>query len=296
MLLGGNARAATRDVRTETTSETPRLNPVACDICNRIFAIASAPVQQSTEETLGNLQDLLRGDCTHVALFENVREAWPQVKHPKYRVQDPSILNIKARKWMKNISFEPILPSRKARPDDQLRSCWELVCREDVPGHPGTSLYVNEQWINLDVLRRRIALCDMNHGKRCGGGRLSRKEDMIRPRYLVDTHRACLVYGEAVQPEYVALSYQWGQIDSLRNNTQLCKDLLVTGSLATEGVASRIPQTIRDAFAMVKLLHYRYLWVDSLCIVSARLSEPKLSMTLIASCATGSRRPSATTV
>ena len=197
---------------------------------------------------------------------------------------------------MKNISFEPILPSRKARPDDQLRSCWELVCREDVPGHPGTSLYVNEQWINLDVLRRRIALCDMNHGKRCGRGRLSRKEDMIRPQYLVDTHRACLVHGEAVQPEYVALSYQWGQIDSLRNNTQLCKDLLVTGSLATEGVASRIPQTIRDAFAMVKLLHYRYLWVDSLCIVSARLSEPKLSMTLIASCATGSRRPSATTV
>ena len=197
---------------------------------------------------------------------------------------------------MTNISFEPILPYRKTRPDDQLRSCWELVCREDVSGHPGTSLYVNEQWINLDVLRRRISLCDVNHGERCGRGRLSRKEDMIRPRYLVDTHRACLVHGEAVQPEYVALSYQWGQIDSLRNNIQLCKDLLVPGSLATEGVASRIPQTIRDAFEMVKLLRYRYLWVDSLCIVSARLSEPKLSMTLIASCATGSRRPSATTI
>ena len=296
MLSRADARAATRDVRTETTLEAPRLILGPCDICNRIFAIVSAPVQESTEEILGDLQDLLRGDCTHVALFESVRKAWPQVKHPKYRVQDPFILNIKARKWMTNISFEPILPSRKTRPDDQLRSCWELVCREDVSGHPGTSLYVNEQWINLDALRRRISLCDMNHGERCGRGRLSRKEDMIRPRYLVDTHRACLVNGEAVQPEYVALSYQWGQIDSLRNNIQLCKDLLVPGSLATEGVASRIPQTIRDAFAMVKLLRYRYLWVDSLCIVSARLSEPKLSMTLIASCATGSRRPSATTV
>lgn len=296
MLSRADARAATRDVRTETTLEAPRLILGPCDICNRIFAIVSAPVQESTEEILGDLQDLLRGGCTHVALFESVRKAWPQVKHPKYRVQVPSILNIKARKWMTNISFEPILPSRKIRPDDQLRSCWNLVCREDVSGHPGTSLYVNEQWINLDVLRRRISLCDMNHGKRCGRGRLSRKEDMIRPRYLVDTHRACLVHGEAVQPEYVALSYQWGQIDSLRNNIQLCKDLLVPGSLATEGVASRIPQTIRDAFAMVKLLRYRYLWVDSLCIVSARLSEPKLSMTLIASCAIGSRRPSATTV
>lgn len=296
MLSRADARAATRDVRTETTLEAPRLILGPCDICNRIFAIVSAPVQESTEEILGDLQDLLRGGCTHVALFESVRKAWPQVKHPKYRVQVPSILNIKARKWMTNISFEPILPSRKIRPDDQLRSCWNLVCREDVSGHPGTSLYVNEQWINLDVLRRRISLCDMNHGKRCGRGRLSRKEDMIRPRYLVDTHRACLVNGEAVQPEYVALSYQWGQIDSLRNNIQLCKDLLVPGSLATEGVASRIPQTIRDAFAMVKLLRYRYLWVDSLCIVSARLSEPKLSMTLIASCAIGSRRPSATTV
>ena len=296
MLLRANARAATHDGRTETTLEAPPLTLGPCDICNRIFAIVSAPVQESTEEILGDLQDLLRGGCTHVALFESVRKAWPQVKHPKYRVQDPFILNIKARKWMTNISFEPILPSRKTRPDDQLRSCWELVCREDVSGHPGTSLYVNEQWINLDVLRRRISLCDMNHGERCGRGRLSRKEDMIRPRYLVDTHRACLVNGEAVQPEYVALSYQWGQIDSLRNNIQLCKDLLVPGSLATEGVASRIPQTIRDAFAMVKLLRYRYLWVDSLCIVSARLSEPKLSMTLIASCAIGSRRPSATTV
>lgn len=296
MLLRANARAATHDGRTETTVEAPPLTLRPCDICNRIFAIVSAPVQESTEEILGDLQDLLRGDCTHVALFKSVRKAWPQVKHPKYRAQDPFILNIKAIKWMTNISFEPILPSRKTRPDDQLRSCWELVCREDVSGHPGTSLYVNEQWINLDALRRRISLCDMNHGERCGRGRLSRKEDMIRPRYLVDTHRACLVHGEAVQPEYVALSYQWGQIDSLRNNTQLCKDLLVTGSLATEEVASRIPQTIRDAFAMVKLLNYRYLWVDSLCIVSARLSQPKLPMTLTASCAIGSRRPSATTV
>lgn len=296
MLSRANARAATRDVRAETTFEASRLTLGPCEICNRIFAIVSAPVQESTEEILGDLQNLLRGECTHVALFESVRKAWPQLKHPKYRVQVPSILNIKARKWMTNISFEPILPSRKTRPDDQLRSCWELVCREDVSGHPGTSLYVNEQWINLDVLRRRISLCDVNHGERCGRGRLSRKEDMIRPRYLVDTYRACLVHGEAVQSEYVALSYQWGQIDSLRNNIQLCKDLLVPGSLATEGVASRIPQTIKDAFEMVKLLRYRYLWVDSLCIVSARLSEPKLPMTLIASCAIGSRRPSATTV
>jgi hypothetical protein len=64
---------------------------------------------------------------------------------------------------------------------------------------------------------------------------------------------------------YVALSYVWG---SKKNYTTDISNIRVhqqQGSLET--FLSEIPRVIRDAMDLVRRLGFRYLWVDSLCIV-----------------------------
>ena len=53
----------------------------------------------------------------------------------------------------------------------------------------------------------------------------------------------------------------------LRNKLKLCQQLRQPGALSNGELAGQIPSTIRDAFAIVRCLGQRYLWVDALCIV-----------------------------
>jgi hypothetical protein len=229
------------------------------------------------EEMLGSMTDLLQGDCVHVCLFESLGERWANFFEAE--ADGVSHLVVEAIRdvsfgWLSLHTYPPSASDVwSGRLIDGISLFFKLLHRDDIPSHPGTSLVVNQQWIDLDLLRRRIVYCDTHHGHMCRRRILPREEDKIRPRFLVDTHCGCLVNGKEICSDYVALSYQWGQAYNLRNNTQICDSFLVAGIFATEPNIPKIPQTIRDAFAIVKLLGYRYLWVDSLCIVSARLSE-----------------------
>jgi hypothetical protein len=60
---------------------------------------------------------------------------------------------------------------------------------------------------------------------------------------------------------YVALSYCWGGNNSLQTTT---------ATLATmqSGIAwDELPLTLRDAMIATRVLHIRYIWIDSVCIV-----------------------------
>ncbi|PON25218.1 hypothetical protein TGAM01_v205904 [Trichoderma gamsii] len=60
---------------------------------------------------------------------------------------------------------------------------------------------------------------------------------------------------------YVALSYVWGENQPYRTQTSNIE-------MYKEGIdLDQIPQTIRDAIQATQLLGFRYLWVDSLCII-----------------------------
>jgi hypothetical protein len=163
------------------------------------------------------------------------------------------------------------MPLRSSSTEVAYSSMWRLAYREDIDFHPGLAKLVNNHWIDANMVRNWISSCDATHGQKCRKGYFSRKEDNIRPKYLVDTTQNCLVNGHTAQTAYVALSYQWGQTHNLRNNSQLCERLLLPGSLTDMEIAADIPQTIRDATAVVELSGYRYLWVDALCIVSLSL-------------------------
>src|SRR5204862_6771784 len=63
---------------------------------------------------------------------------------------------------------------------------------------------------------------------------------------------------ESAEPgPYIALSYCWGKTESLttsNNNIQ---------TLSKQIPLSCVPQTIRDAIAIARLLHVQYLWLDA---------------------------------
>ncbi|KAI4198196.1 MAG: hypothetical protein LQ350_005432 [Teloschistes chrysophthalmus] len=81
---------------------------------------------------------------------------------------------------------------------------------------------------------------------------------------LMDVERHCIVPYER-QCNYVALSYVWGGIETIRNLKKTRQSLEVDGALLRKEYP--LPRTIKDAMLIVRELGERYLWVDSLCIV-----------------------------
>ena len=103
--------------------------------------------------------------------------------------------------------------------------------------------------LNTGVIEEWLSTCLRLHGPHCSpvcnvdleGIRLI---DVLEPRKIIDyPGKGC---------EYVALSYVWGGVaqESFRLGSTL----------------GRLPQTIEDAIACVRILGKRYLWVDSVCI------------------------------
>jgi hypothetical protein len=62
--------------------------------------------------------------------------------------------------------------------------------------------------------------------------------------------------------DYAALSYCWG--DSQEKTKTMRENLKARLQMVED---SQLPQTIRDAVKVARLLRFKYLWVDALCIV-----------------------------
>lgn len=88
--------------------------------------------------------------------------------------------------------------------------------------------------------------------------------DPLLPTRLVDCTdpgRPCLVSTGGRRGTYLALSYVWGEAQPHRTTTSNL-------SAYTDGIAlALLPQTLRDAIRVTYSLGFRYLWVDSLCII-----------------------------
>ena len=85
---------------------------------------------------------------------------------------------------------------------------------------------------------------------------------------LLDVEEARLVLA-TTDARYVALSYARGDVEvpklSMKNESELSKKHGLSGI--------RLPQTMRDAIELTKLLGERYLWIDSLCILQDSFEE-----------------------
>ncbi|KAL8658661.1 MAG: hypothetical protein Q9202_007489 [Teloschistes flavicans] len=102
-------------------------------------------------------------------------------------------------------------------------------------------------------------------GDQCGSNPIPAPAKSICEGFrLIDVERHCVVPYER-QCNYIALSYVWGGIETVRCTKKNRQDLEVDGALLRKEY--RLPRTIKDAILFVKELGEKYIWVDSLCIV-----------------------------
>ena len=102
---------------------------------------------------------------------------------------------------------------------------------------------------NTRVIKEWLSTCLRLHGPCC----TPVYTEALQGIRLIDVMEPCKVinYPET-GCEYVALSYVWGGV--AQKSFRLGSTLL------------RLPQTIEDAIACVRILGKQYLWVDSVCI------------------------------
>lgn len=111
-------------------------------------------------------------------------------------------------------------------------------------------------WVQTCVRTTRVE-CQME-------GAVSKSKQSSLTLRLIDIIHQRLI-GPIEAPEYIALSYMWGEITPFILIKANLSDLQKNGALSTDD--PKIPQTIRDAMTICKRLGERYLWVDSICIV-----------------------------
>jgi hypothetical protein len=224
----------------------------SCTICDDLISCFYEHEANGRSVALGTAERILDGQCAHVELLKQVI---PQVS------EVGSTFDVQYSSLFQDIYINQYRPYR-------LSSRLGLVHQEKRPNHPGTRRIVDTTWIDDTLVRGWIKSCETTHPQSCKRLPFFRDEDVILPRYLIDTYGSCLVHGEESKAGYAALSYQWGQVSALQNVTKICQQLLEPGSLSLPDFASKLPQTVSDAIAVARLLGIGYLWVDAPCIVS----------------------------
>ncbi|KAM3068145.1 hypothetical protein ACMFMG_011194 [Clarireedia jacksonii] len=128
------------------------------------------------------------------------------------------------------------------------------------------------QSIDFDLVRKWTSYCEGFHGNVCNPDAIpsGSHNNYLSCFRLIDVSQNCIVDAEQGW-NYVALSYVWGNAPMLKltlsnKSAMYCKGSLTSGNYS-------VPQTIKDAIAVVKRLNKSYIWVDALCIVQDDHSE-----------------------
>ena len=120
-----------------------------------------------------------------------------------------------------------------------------------------------ENQIDLGVCRKWLRDCESRHPEECTprGSEDVQSSSGLR---LVDILDNCIIPAPA-ECRYVALSYVWGQIETLSVRRDNFRELEVPGALSAR--MGGIPNTIKDAMQVVRHMGERFLWVDRFCII-----------------------------
>lgn len=112
-------------------------------------------------------------------------------------------------------------------------------------------------YININLIRHWLQECDEKHYDPCSVDlNLSTANFAM---YLLDTEQGCLVSTSLHERSYVALSYVWGLVSTLKTTLKRLEEFKQPGSLRSR--LREIPRTIRDTMALVRNLGMKYLWV-----------------------------------
>ncbi|KAF4462448.1 hypothetical protein FALBO_10744 [Fusarium albosuccineum] len=112
----------------------------------------------------------------------------------------------------------------------------------------------------------------------CGTRTLKQDDDSYSPTRLIDvgvepspTIRVVVPKEDLAEPDklqYLALSYCWGAANEPAKTTRSTIDARRRG-FSLNG----LPKTIQDSVKLTRLLGFRYLWVDAICIIQSHAGD-----------------------
>ncbi|KAF3003587.1 hypothetical protein E8E13_006800 [Curvularia kusanoi] len=129
---------------------------------------------------------------------------------------------------------------------------------------------VDASAIDISRLQQWLTVCQNGH-QGCHVAPNSPAMDRLssnRSFRLIDVDKECIVSAKT-QP-FLALSYVWGTTAFATTKSGNIDTLMQPGGLKVE---TWLPRTIRDAIHLTRLLGYRYLWVDALCIIQGNKDD-----------------------
>ncbi|KAF5013882.1 hypothetical protein FDECE_131 [Fusarium decemcellulare] len=154
-------------------------------------------------------------------------------------------------------------PTRRDRNAVKAAFCSGLISRLGSNGSPVTIPRLAAEISDWSAARGWITWCRENHPRECNPRRVA----AVPHFFLIDCSKRRIVEhkqsGAGRPPQYVALSYVWGQPLPGRQppqRQQQQQSLGEKGSGAVEAV-------VEDAISASLKLGYQYLWVDRYCVV-----------------------------
>lgn len=116
----------------------------------------------------------------------------------------------------------------------------------------------------LELVTQWLADCVESHGTTC-----SENDEAVLPKRVIEIEdiledgslSSMLVTTNGSRGKYLALSYCWGRGPFFNLTSDNIDDLHESLPMGL------LPQTITDAMVLAKHLGFRYLWVDSICII-----------------------------
>ena len=172
--------------------------------------------------------------------------------------------------WYKSLRIGEI-----SEPDPFL-DLWRLESPD--PAHEVGRPFDSQQ-VNINLLQQWVNCCDASHGAHCHTTELS---SPLRQIYLIDVQMGCLV-SAVITTRYLALSYVWGEVDTIQTTKSNLPYLQKPGSINPNNISLMLPNTIKDALRLASLLGEKYLWVDRLCIVQDEMDTKQACLNAMGS-------------
>ncbi|KAI0105460.1 heterokaryon incompatibility protein-domain-containing protein [Nemania sp. FL0031] len=142
----------------------------------------------------------------------------------------------------------------------------QLCEKSSVRNHPGRDHIYNPDWVDNDIIWKWKTICLELHGERCNN---PMGIWPVRPAWLIDVVRKCLVSGYKSEGRFVTLSYTYGAHTSSPlkiNDKAALSQLQKPNSLSMPEIWSSISPMIKHAIYLTRVLDERFLWADALCV------------------------------
>lgn len=191
----------------EVSSALCQSHPSNCTICRQIMRCFLVPFDEEHEINLGPAEAALSVECSaHTPLLAGLKERYESSDYTTISLQESEF-----RLWKPIASRGLNITMTTDKFGGGLAvGDLQLVKPTSFPGHAGSGLILDSQWIDPTILINWKECCLQSHGRVCANPPRQDYVSQSTPSWLVDVQSRCLIPGKP-EMDYVALSYVWGR-------------------------------------------------------------------------------------